>query len=70
MGDIADVSDDGIARAVQAGIEQVRRAHNLRADGCCHFCDEVAAPEALFCNADCRDDYEHEQAALRRAGRI
>jgi predicted nucleic acid-binding Zn ribbon protein len=36
--------------------------------GFCHFCDEPVALEALFCGSDCRDDYDREAAARRRAG--
>jgi hypothetical protein len=39
------------------------------AHGCCHYCDEALAPALLFCNVDCRDDYDKEQAAKARAGR-
>jgi len=35
----------------------------------CHFCDETLQPEILFCNDDCRDDYEKEEAARARNGR-
>ncbi|MDN2678480.1 hypothetical protein [Janthinobacterium sp. SUN033] len=41
----------------------------LVAQGCCHYCDEPLAPALLFCDADCRDDYDKEQAAKARAGR-
>lgn len=69
MGDIADQSDRGIAQAINSAVEKARQSHGLRANGRCHFCDEPTAPTAVFCNTDCRDDYEQEQAALKRAGR-
>ncbi len=68
MSDIADNSDSLIGVLVQAGIDQSRRAPQLHADGRCHFCDETVEPGMRFCNADCRDDYDREQAAFKRVG--
>lgn len=47
----------------------MRKTPQLEADGHCYYCDEHVAHGALFCNTDCRDDYEKEQDALRLAGR-
>ena len=69
MSDIADVSDKRIAQAVTDGLNQVRRAARLHSDGRCHFCDEPVPDALLFCDTDCRDDFEREEAARRRAGR-
>jgi len=69
VSDHADMSDDLIDAIVQRGVAQVRGARGLRPDGLCHFCDEEVAMPGLFCDADCRDDFEKEQAALRRAGK-
>lgn len=69
MSDIADVSDKRIAQAVADGINQVRRAERMHSDGRCHFCDESVPDALLFCDSDCRDDFERELAAQRRAGR-
>jgi predicted nucleic acid-binding Zn ribbon protein len=46
-----------------------RRIPQLETDGRCHYCDEDVAHGALFCNTDCRDDYQKEQEAKRSAGR-
>jgi hypothetical protein len=35
--------------------------------GACHYCDEPLH-DGLFCNADCRDDFEKEQRAKERNG--
>ncbi|HVK95331.1 MAG TPA: hypothetical protein VM571_11475 [Noviherbaspirillum sp.] len=58
MSDHADLSDKRIAQIVSDGLKQLRRAPRLHGDGRCHFCD-----------VDCRDDYEKQQAALERMGR-
>jgi hypothetical protein len=69
MSDIADRADWRIAKDIETAMAHARRTPLLQADGQCHYCDEHVAHGLLFCNADCRDDYQKEQAALRRAGR-
>jgi hypothetical protein len=69
MSDVADRADWRIAQDIKAAMAHARRTPKLEADGRCHYCDEHVAHGALFCNTDCRDDYEREQEALRRAGR-
>jgi hypothetical protein len=69
MSDVADRADWRITQDIKAAMAHARRAPQLEADGRCHYCDEQVAHGALFCNTDCRDDYEKEQEALRRAGR-
>lgn len=41
----------------------------LKPAGFCHNCGEGLKVDLLFCDADCRDDWERERAAKRRAGR-
>jgi len=65
MSDHADIADNRIFATVSAGLAAVRRLPDCR----CHFCDETLQPEILFCNDDCRDDYEKEEAARARNGR-
>ena len=69
MSDHADNADSRIYRTIDAGLAAARRVPELQPDCRCHFCDEVVAAERLFCDVDCRDDYQREQAALKRAGR-
>ena len=69
MSDIADRADWRIAHEMTTALAKVRRTPLLQADHHCHFCQEPIASALLFCNVDCRDDYEREQAALRRTGR-
>lgn len=64
MSDHADIADNRIFATISA----VRRRPALLPDCRCHFCDEAVQPEILFCNDDCRDDYEREEAARTRAG--
>lgn len=37
--------------------------------GTCCFCQAQCSPQAVYCDADCRDDHERELAALARQGR-
>ena len=36
--------------------------------GSCHYCDSVLRAGLLFCDTDCRDDWQHEQDARSRNG--
>ena len=69
MSDYADNADKRIYGAIEAGLAAVRRVPLLQPDCRCHFCDEVVAANFLFCNLDCRDDYQLELAALLLNGR-
>lgn len=46
-----------------------KKTHGLLPIGSCHFCDSVIQPMLLFCDGDCRDDWEREQQARIRNGR-
>lgn len=67
MSDIADQSDERIQIDIEQGILLARRAPSLQPKGACHYCDEPA--ERLFCSSECREDYDTEQAQLKRMGR-
>lgn len=58
MSDHADNADSSIYRAIAAGLAAVRRRPALLPDYRCHFCDEPVAIELLFCDTDCRDDFD------------
>jgi hypothetical protein len=68
MSDHADIADAKIFAAAARGLTAIRRRPVLEPDCHCHFCDEAVAPEALFCDVDCRDDYDKELAVRGRAG--
>ena len=68
MSDHVDNTDKIIFAEVVRGLAAVRGRPALVAHGACHYCDEPLAPGLPFCNVDCRDDYEKEQAAKARAG--
>ncbi|MGO0789493.1 hypothetical protein ACTOWA_06450 [Herbaspirillum seropedicae] len=68
MSDHADNADKKIYGAIAAGLAAVRQAPMLQPNCRCHFCDEVVASETLFCDVDCRDDFERQIAAKKILG--
>ena len=68
MSDDADRAQWRIEQDVLVGMAHARAVPALSGHGCCHFCDEPVVLDALFCGSDCRDDYDREAAARRRAG--
>ncbi|MDY7547286.1 hypothetical protein RGU75_13720 [Glaciimonas sp. CA11.2] len=69
MSDIADRADKVIALALQHSLAATRQQQIVAPDGHCCFCDEPVVFPGRFCDVDCRDDYDGEQAALVRAGK-
>lgn len=69
--DIIDHTDEMMEQLTTARIAEIRSVRpGLIATGRCHNCDETLPPAHLFCDADCRDDYEKVQAAKQRKGRF
>lgn len=69
MSDDADRADPRIEDTIADGIAEVRRSTSLIAVGFCHYCGEGILSGRLFCDVDCRDDYQHEQARRKANGR-
>ena len=69
MSDVADMSDKNVETFIASAIAHARGGVRMRCTGACRFCDEPVAPDTLFCDRDCRDDFERERAARVRAGR-
>ncbi|MFZ6711989.1 hypothetical protein [Undibacterium sp. TC9W] len=68
MSDVADMSDKNVETFISSAIANACNKPLMKSTGRCRFCDESVAPGLLFCNRDCRDDFEIEQAAFLRAG--
>lgn len=65
--DIADQSQQ--TEALFMAESQAKSRHpELIAVGFCHHCGETVKPGHLYCDADCRDDYEKHQQARKRSG--
>jgi predicted nucleic acid-binding Zn ribbon protein len=69
MSDIADQVDQRIAEALNNAIAIARHAPALPHTGECYFCQEPVDSIRRFCNKECAEDFELEQAQLRRMGR-
>ena len=70
MADQFDMAQDADALFREASIKNRPRTEKLDPAGVCHNCYEtVDYPTALFCDADCRDDYEARKRILTRVGK-
>jgi hypothetical protein len=70
MSDEADIANENVELSRLAAIEACRHRPGLIAKGRCWFCDEPLPPARKFCDRDCAEDYEMEEAALMRAGKL
>lgn len=63
-----DYASEITQRETEARIAAVREAQeqHLRNKGACYNCDELI--EELFCDEDCRDDYEWREERRRANG--
>lgn len=57
MADIADLAEHQEELLRQAAL--AHRKPTVTPRGTCHNCDEPLADGLLFCDADCRADYDH-----------
>lgn len=69
MADWTDNASETTEFFEKVALQNIKQVVPLQAKGACYNCDSKLAPENLFCDADCRDDWEREQAAKRRNGR-
>ena len=68
MSDLADNADAVIAVDLAEAINKSKQYERLAATGYCHYCASSVRSSELFCDAYCRDDYEHQRAAKLRNG--
>ena len=68
MSDFADMSDKNVETFLASAIAHARGKQGMKANGHCRFCDELIGHGELFCNIDCRNDYQKLQAAIIRNG--
>lgn len=54
------------------GLQDAKAIHGPAETGVClaQDCGEPLEPGRRWCNAECRDEWEKEQAALMRAGKV
>lgn len=66
--DLADAADDLIENEIQHHLRMARRPKELR-DGHCLNCNaELPTGTALYCDDDCRADWEAREEARKRNG--
>lgn len=52
----------------EMAIRDVQQRTSLPDVGACYYCSEHTPPGRRFCDSECRDGYEAEQAARKRNG--
>ncbi|EMJ2321931.1 hypothetical protein V7L32_002319 [Salmonella enterica] len=63
MADEIDIASDNERMRLSVALAE-RERHPLPETGHCHNCDEIISA-GLFCDTDCRDDYEKRERAQR-----
>lgn len=71
MADEIDLANELAQHALNAAVERARTGAKLDPKGTCFFCDaplDASNPAAstLFCDADCKDDWEKEQNVRKK----
>lgn len=68
--DDADRAEQRIEEVMDDALAAVRRAqeHRVTAIGVCLYCGEPLPSPMRFCDADCRDGFDHEQRLKRMQG--
>ena len=69
--DDADVASDKAQKYNDAAIDSIRKqAVKLAATGNCYYCDADMEPNSnkVFCDLDCRNDYDKEKRIKERLG--
>lgn len=71
MPDDLDRIQERVLQHTAASEASVRgRPPELIAVGFCHYCGETVRPGHLFCDPDCRDDWQREQDRKKRNGAV
>jgi len=69
MADEADLAFDSEQRHLTHALATQRRRNAvLRPRGTCHNCGSDGISDRLFCDSDCAEDWEYEDAVRRKLG--
>lgn len=68
MADEADRTQERDEQEAPARLAAARKAEAPKTYGKCLYCNADIAATLRFCDAYCRDDYEHEQTLRKLAG--
>jgi hypothetical protein len=58
--DVVDQAQKQTDLELSLALKNLKREPALPETGACNYCDALVS-KGLFCDADCRDDYEMEQ---------
>lgn len=58
MSDIIDQANERAEQFLSHAIGNVANGHKMKPCGLCFNCEEALPPDQLFCNPDCRDDWQ------------
>lgn len=69
MSDKADDADALVELQLRAAMTCRQRPVMRPFTGCCYWCREPVESPRIFCDADCRDDFERDAAIKGRVKR-
>lgn len=69
MSDKADDANALVELQLQVAMASRERAVMRPFTGCCYWCREPVEAPRIFCDADCRDDFERDAATKGRVKR-
>lgn len=68
MADEIDRAQEHEEAMLQAAIASQQNAPRMKPTGSCHWCEEQVEGGLLFCDADCRDEYQRRKEIRRKQG--
>lgn len=66
MADLADITQDRAEREADLLQANSKKPSGPEANGSCHYCGENIPLPMRWCNADCRNGWQDEQALKSR----
>lgn len=63
--DLASELEQKHTEAAIAAVRSKAGAPTMPYNGVCYYCEEHVPSPRVFCDAQCRDDWEYERARLR-----
>ena len=70
MTDGVDIANDTAEKTLTSIIQNRTKEKSLQPKGHCFYCNENIEKGSLFCDPDCRNDFDAEVEAKKRNGRI
>lgn len=64
MADICDLAQEHIELEAPLILAASKKPDGPKPNGVCHNCGESICDGTLFCDTDCRDDWERTQRAI------